>query len=137
MLLAHVDRSLCLCARIHTRECGVCEYEWQACSWKCACVCAFVMYVYVRAHVRVRRGGRFCVLASACVTYVFVRGILANFYLIPSTIIGARGRCKWKLLLEKVNAPWQTKVSTRICQGKCRYHYLKYRHHKIWISVKN
>ena len=49
MLLAYVDRSLCLCARIHMRECGVCEYEWQACSWKCACVCAFVIYVYVRA----------------------------------------------------------------------------------------
>ena len=27
-----------------------------------------------------------------------VRGILANFYLIPSKIIVARGRCKWKLL---------------------------------------
>ena len=72
MLLAFVYRSLCLCARIHMRECGVCEYEWQACSSKCVCVCAFVMYVYVRAHVRVRRG-RAILCTCVCVRDVCLR----------------------------------------------------------------
>ena len=41
--VGYVDRSLCLCARIHTRKCGICEYEWQACMRMCVrdvCTCA-------------------------------------------------------------------------------------------------
>ena len=95
-------RSFLLFVRAHTHARMWCLRVWVA-SAALESVHAYVrlwcMYMCARTCV-CGGGGRFCVLASACVTYVFVRGILANFYLIPSKIIGARGRCKWKLLLK-------------------------------------
>ena len=85
----HMQIVPCVCARVYTRENVV------SASMSGRRAIESVMYVYVRARACAEGVGRFCVLESVCV-------ILANLYFIPSKIIGARGRCKWKLVLKKL-----------------------------------